>query len=344
MQGDERMRFFIDEGGIFTPASGWGVVCSLVFPHKEVGPARREIDRISKSWPHVNGELKGGSLSAAQLEALVDVLYRHDALLHACAIDVSREDPQGVDRHKTGQCEGITKYLVPQHHPNFVKQVWELRRTLERMPTQLYIQCVLMSELVAWAVEEATMYFAQRRPRELADFEWTIDAKDPRRITTQEQWWRDALGPLQESRSRREPMRMVRDPAFDYRDFERKFSMRKEMWYPDRPREMVDGHDIKKMITERMVFVDSRSETLIQAVDILTSFLRRLLAGQVAGDEIARALGRLQIIRMQGRHPQSLRVQTISRTPGGKTGLFKTLQTMTNAGRSMIRRERRTAA
>jgi hypothetical protein len=34
------------------------------------------------------------------------------------------------------------------------------------------------------ASEEVTLYFAQRRPRELAKFEWTIDAKDPRRITS----------------------------------------------------------------------------------------------------------------------------------------------------------------
>ena len=132
-------------------------------------------------------------------------------------------------------------------------------------------------------------------------------------------------------------MWMVRDPAFDYRYLERKFSMRKEMWYPDRPRETVDGYDIKKMITERMALVNSRSETLIQAVDILTNFLRRLLAGQVAGDEIARTLGRLQIIRMQGHHTQSLRVLTISRTPGDNTALFETLRTMTDAGRSMMR-------
>ena len=328
----------------YLPLPAGGVSFAVGASHKEVGPARREIDRISQSWRRVDGELKGGSLSVAHLEALVEVLYRHDALLHACAIDVSREDPQGVDRHKTQQCDGITKYLVPQHHPNFVKQVWDLRRTLERMPTQLYIQCVLMSELVAWAVEETTMYFAQRRPRELADFEWTIDAKDPRRITTQEKWWRDALAPMQESRTQREPMRMVRDPAFDYRYFDRKFLMRKEMWYPDRPREIVEGHNIKKMITERIAFVGSRAETLIQAVDILTSFLRRLLARKIAGDDIARAVGKLQITRMQGGQPQSLRVLTISRTPGGKTGLFKTLRTMTNASRSMIKRKRGVAA
>ena len=53
--------------------------------------------------------------------------------------------------------------------------------------------------------------------------------------------------------------------------------MKKEMWFPDDPSKMREGHDITKMITEQMAFVDSRSETLIQAVDVLTSFLRRLL-------------------------------------------------------------------
>jgi hypothetical protein len=76
------MHFFIDEGGTFTASAGWSVVCSLALPHKEVGPARREIDFVSRQWPRRDGELKGGALSPAHLEALVDVLYRHHAILH----------------------------------------------------------------------------------------------------------------------------------------------------------------------------------------------------------------------------------------------------------------------
>lgn len=272
------MRFFIDEGGTFVPETGWGVVCSLAFPHKEVGPARREIKWVSREWQRSKDELKGGLLKPAHLEALVEILFRHDAILHANAIDVSREDLDRVDSHKVNQCDGITKYLAPTHHP-----------------------------------------------------------KDPRRITTQEQWWRDTLAPLLESRSRRRPIRLVRDPAFDYRFLDRSFRMRKEMWYPDRPRQAVDGYDIKKMITDRMTFLDSRSEILIQTVDILASFLRRLLAGEVGGDEIARALGRLQIIRRNGGQTQSLNVLTIARRSGRKTGLYKTLRAMTAAGRSMMK-------
>jgi hypothetical protein len=169
------MHFFIDEGGLFTPETGWGVVCSLALPHKQVGPARREINRISRGWPRKDGELKGGQLQPAHLDALVDILFRHDALLYACAIDVSREAPGDVEYHKARQCEGTTKHLTAEHNSAVVQSIWKLRHALERMPIQLYIQCVLMSELVANAVELATLYFAQRRPRELAKFDWTVE-------------------------------------------------------------------------------------------------------------------------------------------------------------------------
>jgi hypothetical protein len=115
------------------------------------------------------------------------------------------------------------------------------------------------------ASEEVTLYFAQRRPRELAKFEWTIDAKDPRRITSQENWWRDTLAALLESASRREPFVFIEDAGFNYKYFNRSFAMKKEIWFADRPPEVIEGHDIRKMVTERMAFVDSRSETLIHS-------------------------------------------------------------------------------
>ena len=164
------MRMFIDEGGTFVPWTGWGVVCSLALPHKEVGPTRREIDRLSQEWPRKGGELKGGLLEPPHLAALVEILYRHDALAHACAVDASNEVEDGIDRHKFQQCEGITKHLTNEHHPNLVGELWDLRRLLERMPRQLYLQSVIMSELVCTVAEEVAMYFAQRRPRELCRF------------------------------------------------------------------------------------------------------------------------------------------------------------------------------
>jgi hypothetical protein len=245
------VHIFIDEAGSFTPDTGWAVVCSLAIPHKEVGPTRREITRLTRGWPRTGDELKGASLGPSHLESLVEVLFRHDALLHACATDVSRDDTARVDQHKAYQCDNMTKHLTAEHDPVLVREVWELRGILEGMSRQLYIQFVMMKELVRIAVEESTLYFAQRRPCELAKFEWTIDAKDPCRITKQEKWWRETLGPSLESASRREPFMFVRDHGFNYKYFDRSFATTTEMWLPDRPPEIREGFNIKKLVMER---------------------------------------------------------------------------------------------
>jgi hypothetical protein len=117
--------------------------------------------------------------------------------------------------------------------------------------------------------------------------------------------------------------------------------LEQELWHPSEPRRKIRGWDIKKMITQRLAYVDSRSEILIQAVDILASFLRRLLSREIEGNDIAHALGRLQIIKQQHGTPQSLQVLTISQKGGGgRSDLFKAVRSMTQAGRSMMAAER----
>ena len=208
------------------------------------------------------------------------------------------------------------------------------------MPVQLYVQSMLMTELTAIAVERIAMYFAQRRPRELGSFRWIIDAKDPCRVTTQEKWWRDTLGPLQESRSRRKPLGRVDDPRFDYRFFDKAYEFEKQMWYPDKRREFITGYDIKKILFDQISFQDSRSDILLQAIDILTNFLRRLLMGRIIDPAVARALGRLQIRqRLAANVYQSIQLHTFTtneRTEGSHLGSM--LRQMSLAGRSMIRR------
>ena len=216
------MEIFIDEGGQFTPTSGWSVVCALVVPGSEVGRLRRKLAYMTRDWPKApTGELKGGSLDASHLTALVQQLFVREALLFADAIDMAKEDDELLKEHKNKQGDLITAFLTSEHHVNLTEQIWKLRRTLEKMPVQLYVQSILMTELTATIVEKTALYFSQRRPQELGNFTWTIDAKDPRRITTQEEWWRDTLGPLQESRSRRKPLGRVNDPQFNYRFFDK---------------------------------------------------------------------------------------------------------------------------
>jgi hypothetical protein len=134
-------------------------------------------------------------------------------------------------------------------------------------------------------------------------------------------------------------MHFIRDSAFDYRYFDKKFMFEKELWHPDRPRELIQGYDVKKVISEQISFVDSRSETLIQAVDILTSFMRRWLANKISDNDVTRSLGRLQILKNNGGKPQSLQLVTLSRQTGVRRSKLKA-NSMALAGRVMIKPSR----
>jgi len=290
------MIIFIDESGRFIPGDGWSVVCALSLPHKLAGQARRQIEFETRSWERRNGELKGSLVTPRQFSSLVDCLFRHRAILHCCAADLYSHNQQEIEDHKANQSASITRQLTPEHHPNLISEVWQLRRTLESMPNQLYVQSVLMRELVCIVAEETGHYFAQRTPRELGRYEWFIDGKDVKE-TPQEQWWRSVLGPLVQSRSQRRPFGQVKDPAFDYSYLERAFRTEHDQSRPDDFGEKPIGIDIKKMFSNATHFIDSKSDILLQAADVLASFCRRSLRLDKIDPDLLRDVGRLQIRR-----------------------------------------------
>jgi Protein of unknown function (DUF3800) len=328
------MLVFIDEAGRFIPGDRLSVVCALTIPHRSAGPCRRELLRITKGWARRNGELKAGELNVKHLDNLIDVLYRHDALLHAIATDPRRQSPEVIARHQATQAEGMTKHLSDDHLPSLVEDVWALRRILERMPAQLYLQCVAMHQLIWEVVTEAVNFFSQRRPRELSKFEWFVDAKDPTRITSQEKWWHEVIGPLGESRSLREPLWIVRDKGYDSSHFDRAFSIEKQA------RDPVRGIDIKKLIVDHLSFVDSKTELLIQAVDVLTGFMRRALGSRTVERGLLRALGRLMIRRKRNGVLQTVQLVTLGPSHTVPNYLTARLQAIALSGRAIIKPKR----
>jgi hypothetical protein len=129
------VNVFIDESGRFIPGDTWSVVCALALPHQSTGRARREITFLSKGWEKKDGEIKGAFVTLDQLKALVDCLFRHDAILHCVACDVSRHDSGQISEHKSGQAERITRNLKDDFYPQLVEEVWALRREVERIPS-----------------------------------------------------------------------------------------------------------------------------------------------------------------------------------------------------------------
>jgi hypothetical protein len=307
-------------------------------PHRSAGPCRRELREISKNWPRRNGELKSGELQTTHLSLLIDIFFRHDTLLHAVATDAAKQIPNDIARHQANQASGITKHLSGDHPQSLIDDVWAVRRPLERMPAQLYLQCVAMHQLVWHVAEDSAIYFSQRRPRELGKFEWIIDAKDPVKITSQEKWWRDVIGPLGQSRSRREPFVTVHDSGFDYTHFDRAFSMEKEMWDPDAPPKLVNGVNIKKLISDNVAFVDSKSELLVQATDVVAGFLRRALRARKTDPLVLQTVGRL-MVRAKSR--QTVRLITLgARQEEVESQLTERIDLIATSARAMLKPER----
>lgn len=303
------MITFIDESGKFTQNDGWSVVSALTLTHSFAAQARRKLISATREWPRADGELKGRSLSDPQFNNMVEVLWRHQALLHVVAINVSLEDAEGIRRHKLSQAEKMTQNLTEEHQPGLVAEVKRLRASLEAMPDQLYIQSVAMKQLIWECAQNAAMYFSLRKPEELARFEWMIDAKSPTGETAQEKWWKSVLGPIFESNPDRHQFICLHDEKADYSFFDQSYALEQQA---DDDGKRFSAFDIGKLIVKPTRFVNSKSDILLQAADILANRIRRSFQDAIFDDQTAISLGRLQIGRSRHGTPQPVNLITLT--------------------------------
>jgi hypothetical protein len=138
-------------------------------------------------------------------------------------------------------------------------------------------------------LDSLTLYFAQRSPAELGAFAWTVDAK-ANKPTRAEKLWSTLILPFLHER----PLMLLE--GTDYSALER-FAVRVPS--SDRSGALLDGFDIKAMITERLEFKDSREVPGLQLVDVVASALTRAL-NNTLGKDGWRDLGTLFIRRRNG--------------------------------------------
>src|SRR3954447_4907614 len=112
------------------------------------------------------------------------------------------------------------------------------------------------------------------------------------------------------------------------------------MWYPDKPCEIITGYDIRKILSNQISFEVSHSDILLQATDILTNFLRRVLMERIVNLAVAYTLGRLQIRqRIDTNFYQSVHLHTLTDAKQPKNRqLERMIEQMSLAGRPMLRR------
>lgn len=335
--GSTDVHIFIDEAGSFTdggkPISP-SVVGALVVPDGKMDFLSKKYDRLRRHLPKERGEVKGRLLNETQVSKVVDLLRRNETIFESVAIDMGLHDRETLERHRNLQARGITSQLTSDHHESYHVKLGQLKAQLERMPMQLYVQSVLMFELINTTIDFASAYYSQRRPEELGNFHWIIDAKD-RTITNWEEWWSFCVMPMIQSKTLRTPGMQL--DWSDYSHMERFFTdpidyLDQFKAEPNTAKETLPL-DLKMIMTESFRF-SSDAEFGLELVDIVTTAVRRAMVGnlQHAGWKDIPSL-------MIHRKNQALRVITLherDHSPGYSLPYYPVLEAFIKGGRSMI--------
>ncbi len=290
------VHIFIDESGQFIPLSGArsraAAVVGLVIPSSSEGALRRAFRKLKRRLGAGGRELKGSSLTEAETAEVIALLQGYDVIVEAVVLDAGQHDDAKVSRLKAMQADRLFDHITRDHQPSLIQELFGHQASLKGLSNQLFLQVICIWQLIDRMVETATMYYAQRRPAELASFVWRVDAKD-KAETTMERLWTTLIGPALTARSVGRPMAMM--AGADYSYFSR---------YDAEPPEGIVRQpnrsftDLGKLFHENFAFASSESDLGLQLSDIVASTLTRALNGtlQPAGWE---SLGSLFVHRRE---------------------------------------------
>ena len=186
------MHIYIDESGTFAIPTvakrSVSCVVALVLPSSEHGEILGEFDRIRSRWLPRAQEIKGRQLNEAQVAEVIAFLRRWDVLVEAVLIDTGIHSHQQITDVRIGQAEGLTKHITSEYPAASAQWLRGLGEILRGMSNQLFAQAFLTISLIENVLQIGSLYNCQRRPEELAEFHWVVDAKEAG-ITRYEYLW-----------------------------------------------------------------------------------------------------------------------------------------------------------
>jgi hypothetical protein len=281
-----RLHIFIDESGTF---SGLGAnrpavstVGALILPSHNLPKLFKKYGRIRSNLPKRNGEVKGSLLNETQIATVVELLRKNGAIFCASMIDLAAHSVDDIASHRDRRRTSLAANLTNGHSRELRDGVAALQDRMASFSDQLYVQGAVMVDLLARVMEEMIVYHCQRFPKELAEFHWVVDAKDPAVVTDWEDWWSKTLVIWLQAISLEQPANML--PNGDYRFFKR-FILAELPAYlrdiaPPADRSRGAGIDLQLMYGESFRFL-SDPEPGLELVDIVTNALRRALIGNL---------------------------------------------------------------
>lgn len=281
------LHIFIDESGTFTgvgaDAPTVSVLGALVLTSHSLPKLFRRYSRLRANLPkNSKGEVKGSKLNEAQVAAVVELLRKNGAIFCASMIDMATHTPEGIARHREDRSASLAANLTDGHTQELRDGIAALQDRMAGFSDQLYVQGVVMIDLLYRIMQDMIVYHCQRFPKELAELHWVVDAKDPAVVTDWEDWWSKTLVIWLQAMSLQRPGALL--PGGDYRHF-RRFIFDELPAYlrdvaPPGDRTYGAGVDLQLMFGESFRF-SSEPEPGLELVDIVTNALRRGLVGNL---------------------------------------------------------------
>ena len=272
-------------------------VGALVIPEARFPEVSERFVALKAQWGTPNGEIKGSRLNEPQVAAVIDLLIDCGCMFFVAATEMSVNDVAAMNAYQKAQAELFTDGLTDSAIPELRKQVTGLRASFESMSSPLFIQAVLLTDLLKKVIDLATLHFALTSPKEAGAFKWVIDGKDITK-TKYESAWELMAGGLIQGRYLDSSGVMVEEGNYSY--FER-FFMRKQNWpahlpppnsrNPSKPGMVLN---LSKILYESLQFADSEATIGLQLADIVTSAFRRSLMGRLQVDAYRR-MGELML-------------------------------------------------
>jgi hypothetical protein len=264
------VRIFIDESGSFTGfhAGSVSVVGALVIPDVMMDKLTKKYAKFRASLPQEKGEVKGRFLTEKQVDKVVMLLARNEALFEITALDLGLHKEAAVREYQKKLGEGMLA-KVPKFREDVQPEVKAASEYILKAPVNLFLQALTTFDVLHHVITKATTFFAQRKPYELGSFVWTIDGKEPAKVTRWEEWWAHyAQGALSSMSQRRPAMMLPEEFHADYSFYEK-----------------FNSSDGEKAISLKMLLKDLKFSSDIhyglEFVDILTNAVRRALTNSL---------------------------------------------------------------
>lgn len=331
------MHIYLDESGTFSPVApgrhSLSVVGALIVPGGKLPLLLKKYMKLRPTLPKdAAGEVKGKLLDEHHISQVCEVLLQTDCLFEAATVDMGLETLDAIRASRMRRAVGFTATLTGEHYPWAFERAWYLRKTMAGMAIPLYVQSIVTFEVLANVLYNAPLYYAQWRPRELENFDWVIDGKEVGKVTSAEKWWSDAMLPLLEHRSLRQPMDIF--DGGDYSYFLGKFGRST----PEHLQEFVhhDGGMVNlRKIMESFRF-SSNPEPGLELADIVTNATRRALHGHLGRDG-----WRLLPCLMLNRDRQYLKIVSFAEPNDGMGRPYaEVVAGFSGCGRPLVRRSR----